>query len=120
MFRSLSILTCAILVAATFAPVAQAEDRVPESTHVRIKADDLATPAHVEMLYRRIEQAAKLVCDSEETSVMTQEADKACEAQAISDTIQSVNAPQLSQLDPRHDDRRPTEMAFANGHYTTR
>ena len=125
MYRTLSFVVSAAVVSAAlaataFAPIANAQDRVAEQTHVTVKAADLATPADVRMTYRRIEAAAKRVCDSDDSSVMTQQADKACETQAISDTLQSLDAPQLSALDPVREHRQSTEMAFAPGHYTTR
>ena len=124
MFRSFTaLIPAAVLVAAAFAPVAHAEDRFAEQTHVAVKADDFATADHVTMLYRRIEAAAKRVCDSDsdEATVMTQAADKACENEAISDTIQSINAPQLSRLDPaRAPGARPVETAANQGLYASR
>ena len=114
MYRSLTLVFAAVLAVA--APVVHAQDRVAEQTRVAVKADDLATPAKIKMLYHRIEAAAKRVCDSDEVSPLTQQADKACETQAISETIRSVDAPQLSLLDPARDHRLPTET----DHYASR
>ncbi len=120
MFRALIFIAPAALAVTALASPALAQQRVADVTHIQVKADDLATPDKVRMLYRRIEAAAQRVCDSDDVTVMTQQADKACETQAISDTIQSVDAPQLAALDPTRDHRHTAPTADASSRYASR
>ena len=97
--RSLALATaCAALVVTTISVAAPATNQVPS---IKVRYDDLnlATPAGVSALYKRISHAARNVCpDAYSRDLTMVAASEACQASAIARAVNEVNNPQLASL----------------------
>ena len=114
MFRK--ILFASVAVAAFAAAGAHAEQRTPDQQSVSVRNVDYSNPDKVAQVYGRLQAAAKSVCDSDaDQGPLTQEADKACEAQSVRDAVDQINQPQLTHLaDARTG--HTTELAMRDRH----
>ncbi len=107
----IALISVAMLGAAGFAAVASAED-VAEQRPVYSRDIDFSKPSQVRNLYHRLEVVAHDVCQSDVSDPLTKEADKACEAQAVTDAVRDVNQPQLTRLDDEKNGRTESTMAW--------
>ena len=114
MFRS--ILIASVCATAAFAAGAQAQQRSPEQTSVSMHDVDYNNPDKVAQVYGRLQAAAKSVCDSDgDQGPMTQNDDKACEAQSMSDAVAQIDQPQLTRMAQARSGRA-TQLAMRDRH----
>jgi UrcA family protein len=86
----------AALAVTTTSFAAPYSDAVPSVT-VRYDDLNLATPAGVDALYRRISSAARAVCwDESSRGLNFVAASKLCQANAVDKAVREVNNPQLA------------------------
>ncbi|WP_443747932.1 UrcA family protein [Asticcacaulis solisilvae] len=109
----IALISVTMLAAAGFAAAASAEDRGADQRPVYSRDIDFSKPAQVRTLYSRLQQVAYEVCRSEgERDPQTLDADKACEAQAVTDAVRDINQPQLTQLDDQKNGRTNSALAL--------
>jgi len=84
-----------------------AQTRTSEQTHVSTAGVDFQNDRQVGDLYQRLKYAAKRVCDSEgQPDVLTQEADRTCESEALGEAISAVRNDRLTRYADAAGDRR--------------
>lgn len=93
-----------VLSATTFAGAASADDwktdpqRKDVEERMSVKNVDFNNPAQVKVLYRKLSYAAARVCTSEKPAAPgVEEADAACAADVLADTVAQVGQPGLTQ-----------------------
>ncbi len=107
----IALVSVALLGAAGFAAAASAET-VSDQRPVYSRDIDFNKPSQVRALYHRLQQVAHDVCQSDVSDPMSREADKTCEAQAVSDAVRDINQPQLSRLDDESNGRTQSSLAW--------
>jgi UrcA family protein len=107
----IALISVAMLGAAGFAAAASAET-VSDQRPVYSRDIDFNKPSQVRALYGRLQQVAHDVCQSDAQDPMSREADKACEAQAVSDAVRDINQPQLTRLDDEKNGRNASSLAW--------
>jgi len=106
------ILFASVIATAAIAAGAHAQQRTPDQMAVSVHNVDYDNPDKVARVYGRLQAAAKSVCDSDgDQSPLTQNADKACEAESVRDAVAQIDQPQLTRLarERSHDD---TQLAM--------
>jgi len=110
----IALVSAALLGAAGFAAAASAET-VSDQRPVYSRDIDFNKPSQVRTLYHRLQQVAHDVCQSDDSDPMTREADRACEAQAVSDAVRDIDQPQLTRLDDAQNGRNASSLAWNDG-----
>ena len=93
-----------LLLAAACAQPASAAERVPSQLIVSLKNTDFSNPDQARFAMAKLEAAAKRVCDSDVSDPATQNADRACERDAVNQALAEANNPTLTQMAMRSDD----------------
>lgn len=113
MHTRLALFSVAMLGAAGFAAAASAQERVADQRPVYSRDIDFSKPSQVRALYGRLQAVAHEVCESDgERDPVTQAADDACEAQAVTDAVRDINQPQLTRLDDQKNSRTDSTLAW--------
>ena len=77
---------------------------------------DYNNPDKVAQVYGRLQAAAKSVCDSDgDQGPLTQDTDKACEAQSMRDAVAQIDQPQLTRMAEARSGRA-TQLAMRDRH----
>ena len=89
--------------ALSFASAAHADDQSPpDRVPVSYRDVDFNRPEAVEALYKRLQFASKVACDTLEPEVPYREADdRACEREAVQGAVHDVDRPALTALHAR-------------------
>jgi len=103
MSRTVLPFALAFSAAIALAPAAQAGDQSPPyKVTVSFKDIDFNRPEAVEALYKRLQYASKVACDTLEPEVPYREADdRACEREAVQGAVRDVDRPALTALHAR-------------------
>lgn len=93
------------LILLPLAPAAHAGDRLPPNkVAVSFRDVDFDRPETVETLYKRLQYASKVACDTLEAEERFREADdRACERDAVKGAVRDIDRPALTALDARAD-----------------
>ena len=102
------------LVTATPVGVASAQAQAPRSQDVRVKLStrgvDFNDRAQVKVFYERIKAAAQAVCVSDNLAPGGVKEEQACRSRFISDAVDRVNAPLLTEMnDPGSREASPVD-----------
>lgn len=110
-----TLLTAGLLsLAALAAQPASATERTAAESTVTLKGVDYGKSDQAKFAYAKLLAAAKRVCDSDGASdPLTANEDRACEQQAMSDALATVNAPQLSMLAGTSEDQSDDADRYA-------
>jgi len=94
------ILASIAVLFATFAGVVAARDRVvTASVHVSTRGFDLNRPSDAHAFYRRLQQAAQIVCTSGDRLALEHLPDpQSCADQALGNAIRAANVPTLTEI----------------------
>ncbi len=103
MLRTVLSVSLALSAVISFASAAQAGDQSPpDKVPVSYKDVDFNRPEAVEGLYKRLQYASKVACDSLEPEVPYREPDnRACEQEAVQGAVHDVNRPALTAVHAR-------------------
>jgi len=103
MLRTVLSVSLVLSSALGLASAAYADDRSPPNkVVVSIRDVDFDRPDAVQALYKRLQYASKVACDSLEPEVPYREPDnRACEREAVTGAVREVNRPALTALDAR-------------------
>ncbi len=112
----LSTLTAAVAMAAPAVHAGVPSERTPAHVTVSVRDIDFQNPAQVQVAYQRVVDAAHSVCDSDSDDAMTQAADRACERQAVKDTLSTLNRPALDRVASYAAAKAPEQFAFNDRH----
>jgi len=107
----IALVSAAMLGVAGFAAAASAET-VADQRPVYSRDIDFNKPSQVRALYSRLQAVAHEVCQSDDSDPMTANADKACEAQAVTDAVRDINQPQLTRLDDQKNGLTDSALAW--------
>jgi UrcA family protein len=93
------------LILLPLAPAAHADDLLPPNkVAVSFKDIDFDRPESVEALYKRLQYASKVVCDTQEPEELFRENDnRACERDTVKGAVRDIDRPSLTALDARAD-----------------
>jgi UrcA family protein len=97
-FRSLALFAVCLLGT----PIAWAGPPATRSVEVSFRDLDLNTPSGAANLYRRIQAAARSVCQYEPTSPRAQIIWQYCVLPAVNAAVANVNSPLLTELHSGH------------------
>ncbi len=106
------LLSAAMLGVAGFTTAASAQERIADQRPVYSRDIDFNKPSQVRALYGRLQIVAHELCQSDDNDPMTAEADRACEAQAVTDAVRDINQPQLTRLDDQKNGRTDSTLAW--------
>lgn len=103
------LLNCCLAAVLSCGALAATADTFPDANSVVVRYDDLnlANPAGIEKLYRRIRTAAKIVCGgSESRSLQAMQLASQCRERAIDDAVSTVNNRVLTAMHKEKTTRR--------------
>jgi UrcA family protein len=97
--------------------------RETEHTTVSVKGVDMNNPVEITTLYRRLDRAAKQVCDSEmgnQHDIAAQ--DRACAARSLDDAVDSIGDKRLTDIHMTRTGRKAEAVTVAtvSGSYVRR
>ena len=99
MIRNTAIATLLISASLVSAAHAADQDRTETQFIVPVGRTDFTKASDVKALYNRLQIFAQMACKSDVSDPLTANADKQCEALAISDAIHQIDRVELSRLD---------------------
>jgi UrcA family protein len=109
-----------LLTFASLVTTAHAEDqnRTESQFTVPIGHTNFANASQVKALYTKLHIFAKMACESDVSDPLTANADKQCEAMAVSEAVHQIDRVELSRLDDASSVplRRPAIVLTRNDH----
>lgn len=107
-FSAIAALTAGTAFAGGINQVTLGDDS-PRQEVISLDGVDLSNPAEAKAFYRSLQYAAARVCADES---------RACHAEAVTDAVRQIGAPELARLD--NADAQATQMAAAQGQTSSR
>ncbi|MDV6330292.1 UrcA family protein [Asticcacaulis sp. 201] len=112
---TIALISAAALSLASTANAGTSNFQEPEQISVSTNNVDLNDARQAKVFYGRLSQAAAEVCDTRTTGSMITHyrAERDCERQAVTDAVRQINAPQLSAMDDKVNNRGGSARSMA-------